>query len=62
MISILYSHQKCKLIYFPMIHDPCIIYDAKVYFLSKCTFMTLGEFTPSKYVINNIQLENFTFL
>ena len=29
--------------------------------LSKCAVMTLGKVTPSKYFINNIQLENVTF-
>ena len=29
--------------------------------LSKCAVMTLGKVTPSKYVINNIQLENVNF-
>ena len=29
--------------------------------LSTCSVMTLGKVTPSKYFINNIQLENFTF-
>ena len=29
--------------------------------LSKCAVMTLGKVTPSKYFINNIQLENDTF-
>ena len=29
--------------------------------LSKCSVMTLGKVTPSKYFINNIQLVNVTF-
>ena len=29
--------------------------------LSKCTVMNLGKLTPTKYFINNIQLENVTF-
>ena len=29
--------------------------------LSKCAIMTLGKFTPSKYFIYNIQLENVIF-
>ena len=30
--------------------------------LSKFAVVTLGKVTPSKYFINNIQLENVTFL
>ena len=29
--------------------------------LSKCAVMTLGKVNPSKYFINNIQLENVNF-